>query len=160
MSPPRFDPRLTPARHDLAAEFLPQKKRKSCLSTPRRPQNHHNKWLAARISRTCIAAHSRHHPGGKIHPGLVWNSHQTRITAATIIKPKTWLRLYRFRCPSRRAAASSCARYGLVRVSTSWQFSQGVKLGDAGNCSPPLSCLSIEIASATLRRFDFPSHVC
>jgi hypothetical protein len=36
----------------------------------------------------------------------------------------------------------------------------GANLSCIGSCTPPLPCLSIEIASGTLRRFDFPTCVC
>ncbi len=34
-----------------------------------------------------LRSYSRHHPGGKIHLGLVWNSHHSTMTAARISSP-------------------------------------------------------------------------
>ena len=123
------------AAHNLAAKPLRQLERKRRLPAARRPeQNHHERFSLAMLSSAAQSnhcsisfelklvlgiralttvlrtgtAHSRHHPGGKIHFGLVCSSHHRQIAAARISKPNTWLRrntrVCSARAPSRPAA--------------------------------------------------------
>ena len=76
--------------------------------------------------------HSRHHPGGKIHFGLVCHSHHAKIAAATISNPNTWLRRKTRVCSARAVFSACCSLYGLMRVSTTLALA-------TGSCAAPLA---------------------
>src|SRR5580692_2067235 len=82
------------ATDNLAVEFLRKIKRKRRLAAAGWAKQQDRQGIRCSVNaiRRARWNHGRHHPGGKIHAGLVRKSHQTRIAAATSNSPKTWLR--------------------------------------------------------------------
>ena len=76
------------ATDDLACEPLPQREGERRLAAPGGTEEQDGQGIGVQGS----CAHSRHQPGGKIHAGLVWNSAQTKMAAATSTMPRIWFR--------------------------------------------------------------------
>jgi len=106
------------ATDDFAVESLTEGEGEGGFAAAGGPEQEDNERVRCGGGQRLRRSHGRHHPGGKIQRGLVWQSHQARMAAAMRSRPKSWLRR-KMRVWRARCACSACAcGYGLMRDST------------------------------------------